>query len=60
VVGAAINLAGFALLIGLMPRLARVPIVPLAGGGALALIFNFFAARRWVFVSESLRGDTPR
>jgi putative flippase GtrA len=60
VVGAAINLAGFALLIELMPQLARVPVVPLAGGGALALLFNYFAARRWVFVTAALRGDTPR
>lgn len=53
VVGATINLGGFALLIELVPSLARMPVVPLAGGGILALLFNYFAARRWVFVNAT-------
>jgi putative flippase GtrA len=52
VVGATINLGGFALLIQLFPALARFPVVPLAGGGVLALLFNFFAAHRWVFAER--------
>lgn len=59
VVGATINLGGFALLIELMPSLAQIPVVPLAGGGILALLFNFFAARRWVFVDTPARRE-PR
>jgi putative flippase GtrA len=50
-VGATINLGGFALLIELVPSLARIPVIPLAGGGILAMVFNYFAARRWVFVN---------
>ncbi len=49
-VGTTINLGGFALLIELVPSLARIPVIPLAGGGILAMVFNYFAARRWVFV----------
>jgi putative flippase GtrA len=59
IVGATINLGGFALLIELFPALARIPVVPLAGGGILALLFNYFAARRWVFVSGSV-GEVRR
>lgn len=50
IVGATINLGGFALLLALFPSLARFPVVALMGGGILALLFNYFAARRWVFV----------
>ena len=53
IVGASINLGGFALLLALFSELARFPVVALMGGGILALVFNYFAARRWVFV------DTP-
>jgi putative flippase GtrA len=53
IVGATINLGGFAVLLALFPSLARVPVVALAGGGILALLFNYFAARRWVFVRPS-------
>jgi putative flippase GtrA len=56
IVGATINLGGFAALLALFPSLARVPVVPLAGGGILALLFNYFAARRWVFVRPGARG----
>lgn len=53
VVGAAINLGGFALLLSLFPTLENVPVVALIGGGILALLFNYFAARRWVFVNKA-------
>jgi putative flippase GtrA len=49
--GATINLGGFVLLIELVPSLARMPVIALAGGGILAMVFNYFAARRWVFVN---------
>ena len=52
IVGASINLGGFALLLALFSELARFPVVALMGGGILALVFNYFAARRWVFVNR--------
>jgi putative flippase GtrA len=60
VAGATINLGCFSLLIELAPSLARMPIVPLAGGAILAMLFNFFIVKRWVFapsprVSQELR-----
>jgi len=54
VVGAVINLGTYALLIEMLPALARVPVIPLAGGGILALLFNYSAASRWVFANPGL------
>lgn len=51
--GAAINLGTYALTITLFPALVRLPVVPLAAGAALALLFNYSAAGRWVFVQSS-------
>ena len=48
-VGAVINLGAYALIIALLPGLARAPVIPLAVGAALALLFNYWAASRWVF-----------
>jgi putative flippase GtrA len=48
-VGAVINLGTYALVIALVPPLAGLPIVPLAAGAALAVLFNYSAASRWVF-----------
>lgn len=55
IVGATINLGGFALLLAAFPILERAPVVALMGGGILALLFNYVAARRWVFVSRVAR-----
>jgi putative flippase GtrA len=52
IVGATINLGGYVLLLTFFPRLERFPVVALIGGGILALLFNYFAARRWVFASS--------
>jgi putative flippase GtrA len=49
VLGAAINFGTYALLIAIVPPLTRLPVAPLAAGSALALLFNYSAARRWVF-----------
>lgn len=49
VAGAGINVAIYVLLIMALPELAHWPVVPLAGGAAVALLFNFFSARRLVF-----------
>jgi putative flippase GtrA len=58
-VGAAINLGTYVLVIAIFPMLARLPLVPLAAGAALALLFNYSAASRWVFAaSASNRGPT--
>ena len=48
-IGAIINLGTYTLLIALLPMLARMPVIPLAAGAALALLFNYFGASRWVF-----------
>ena len=53
VVGAAINLGTYALVIALIPPLARLPVLPLAAGAALTLLFNYSAASRFVFAPSS-------
>jgi putative flippase GtrA len=50
--GAVINLGTYALVIAVLPELARYPVLPLAAGAALALLFNYSAARRWVFAAS--------
>ena len=53
VVGAVINLAVFASLVGVRPELRTVPVLPLAAGAAVALVFNFAASRWLVFRGNS-------
>jgi putative flippase GtrA len=56
VFGALVNLGIFVLVIKLIPKLAAWPIVPLACGASLALIFNFVMLRNFVFDrSDQLR-----
>ena len=50
--GAVINVGTYALVIALIPSLAQYPVLPLAAGAALALSFNYCAARRWVFAAS--------
>jgi len=50
--GALINLGVYVLLIELVPRLAGIPVIPLACGAAVALIANFYLVRRFVFRGE--------
>jgi putative flippase GtrA len=45
VFGAVINFGVFAACIALLPALAAWPVVPLAAGAAVALLFNFVAAQ---------------
>lgn len=47
--GAAINLAVFGLCLRAMPWLAKWPLIPLAIGAAVALVFNFVGARFTVY-----------
>jgi putative flippase GtrA len=53
VAGALINLGTYLLLIALFPALARLPLVPFAAGSALALLFNYSGANRWVFAART-------
>ncbi len=48
-VGAMINLSVFVAAIELAPALSVTPLVPLALGAAVALLFNFSASSRFVF-----------
>lgn len=49
VIGAVINLSIYVAVIELVPRLAETPVIPLALGAAVALLFNFGASSRFVF-----------
>lgn len=49
VIGATVNLGVFSFAIALHPQLARSPMVPLAMGAAVALMFNFLGAKLWVY-----------
>ena len=57
VIGAVINLSVFVAVIEFIPGLAEIPVVPLALGAAVALVFNFSASSRFVF-SDSRKQDT--
>ncbi len=57
-IGAVINLGIYVLLIQLFPHLAKVPVVPLAGGALVALIFNF-ATARWLVYSNLRHNPQP-
>lgn len=47
--GALLNLATFAVLIAKAPSLKPYPIIPLAAGSLLAMLFNYTGSRAWVF-----------
>ncbi|WP_239187484.1 GtrA family protein [Candidatus Nitrotoga sp. HW29] len=49
VVGAALNFVVFFALIEWNPVLRQMPIIPLAGGAVIALVFNFTMSRKFVF-----------
>jgi putative flippase GtrA len=58
--GACINLGAYAVAIAVVPALARLPVVPLAAGASLALLFNYSAANRWVFAATAHDARPPR
>ena len=59
VVGAVINLSVFVAVIEFVPELARIPVIPLAVGATVALLFNFTASSRLVFSeSRNQNGET--
>jgi len=49
IVGAAINLLVFVLLVQMRPELVNLPVIPLAVGAVFGLLFNFVATRFWVY-----------
>ena len=51
--GGGLNLCIYVTLIQLVPALSACPVVPLAAGAAVALLFNYFAAARIVFADLS-------
>ena len=59
VLGALINLAVFALCILLMPGLISWPVVPLAAGAAVALLFNFIITHSMLYAGRGSRAS-PR
>lgn len=52
--GALINLAVYMLCLALLPVLQQWPVIALAAGSAVALVFNFAGARYWVFRGEGI------
>lgn len=56
--GALINLGIYALCVAADPALAAYPIVPLAAGSAVALLYNFAASRRFVFTGAASGGGS--
>jgi len=59
VIGALINLSVFAAVIEFVPGLAKMPVIPLAVGAAVALIFNFGASSRFVFSDDKNQKAEP-
>jgi len=60
VVGAAVNLGTYVLVLAAFPVVARFPLLPLAVGSAVALVFNYTAASRFVFATAPTgRGPRP-
>lgn len=52
VIGAAMNFVVFLALIEWNPMLKQIPVIPLAGGAAVALLFNFTMSHKFVFVNR--------
>lgn len=48
-VGALINFTVYVVFLALWPTLKPWPVIALAAGSAVALLFNYFAAKCWVF-----------
>lgn len=55
--GIVINLSVYALMLAFFPALRPVPIIAVAAGASVALIFNFLGARRWAFADTSDNKD---
>ncbi len=51
--GSLLNLLVYSLCIALFPLAATYPVMALAGGSIVAMMFNYLGVRQWVFVAES-------
>lgn len=51
-IGAVLNLGTYVLVVAMYPPLARLPLLPLAAGALVALLFNYSGASRWVFAAR--------
>ena len=51
--GALLNLGIYGVCIATIPWLGRYPLIPLAFGSSVAMVFNFAASRRFVFTGTS-------
>ncbi len=56
--GALINLGVYALCVAADPALGAYPVVPLAAGSAVALLYNFAASRHFVFSGAASGGGS--
>lgn len=54
ILGAAINLSIFFVLIGAYPVLRDTPLIPLAFGATVSIGFNYFVSKLFVFNSENI------
>ena len=59
VIGAVINLSVFVAVIEFAPKLAILPVIPLAIGAAAALLFNFSMSSRFVFATSGDKKPEP-
>lgn len=50
--GALINLGVYVVVVAALPAISAYPVLPLAAGSAVALLFNFFAARHFAFAPK--------
>jgi len=57
ILGALINLGVYVVVVATVPAVGLYPVVPLAAGSAVAMIFNFVAARGFAFSGRT--GGTP-
>ncbi|WP_158603842.1 GtrA family protein [Acidovorax sp. 94] len=54
ILGAAINLSIFFILIDFCPEFLDIPLIPLAFGAIASLMFNYVVSKKIVFKSESI------
>ena len=56
-VGALINLGTYIAIVAALPGVADWPVIPLAVGSGVAMLFNFLAARHFAFAAPRLNGS---
>lgn len=49
IVGAAINFTVFVVMIYAYPSMAKTPLIPLATGAMISLVFNYYTSKRLIF-----------